>query len=97
MEFNDEERDYLSWKRMLSTDDTGEEIYVGLSKEESIEYHTLTRRTYRSSGKGDDFDRYLALHQKVEKARVEVLSAEFASKKDDSNVQTNILPSSNIN
>lgn len=84
MEFNDDERKYLDWARMLSTDNTGEEIFVGLTVNESREYYIFTRPTYRSNGDKDALDRYLVLHQKMEAARFEVMGAEVTARDDNS-------------
>ena len=67
-------RAYLEEMRALTTDDTGREVFVGLSREESEEFAHLTELLQNQS----DIERrrYLELHEKHEAIRVQVVGAE---------------------
>lgn len=84
MKFETHERDYLNEMRMLSTDNQGNEIFVGLTVEESEEYFKLTRLDGRDSGDAQARSRYLTLYEKHERARLAVLGAEVAARHDTS-------------
>lgn len=77
MEFDAGERAYLNEMRMLSTDNGGNEIFVGLTVEESSEYYEYTRMRPGTAGDSDATDRYLELNDKHELARHAVLAAEM--------------------
>jgi hypothetical protein len=80
VEFSAEERAYLNDMRMLSTDDMGNEVFVGLTITESHEYYQLTQLDRRTDGDGRSANRYLELYGKHEKARMRVLGAEIAAR-----------------
>jgi hypothetical protein len=82
MEFDTGERAYLNEMRMLSTDSAGNEIFVGLTVEESKEYYQFTRLHHRDNGDMAATDRYLALNAKLEAARFAVLNAEIDARED---------------
>jgi len=84
MEFATGEREYLEWMRMLSTDNAGNEIFVGLTVEESREYYKFSRPYHRFNGDSDAKDRYLELNAKMQRARFAVLGAESAARQDNS-------------
>ena len=84
MEFNAGEREYLDWMRMLSTDNAGNEIYVGLTVEESREYYKFSRPFHRFNGDSEAQGRYLELNEKMQRARFAVLGAEIAAREDKS-------------
>jgi len=84
MEFDAGERAYLNEMRMLSTDSAGNEIFVGLTVEESKEYYMYTRLHYNHRGNEESMDRYLALNDKHELARQAVLGAEVDAREDKS-------------
>lgn len=84
MDFEAGERAYLNEMRMLSTDNTGNEIFVGLTFEESKEYFKLTRLESRDSSDVAARHRYLELYEKHEKARLAVLGAEVGAQHDTS-------------
>lgn len=77
MEFDAGERAYLNEMRMLSTDNAGNEIFVGLTVDESQEYYRFTRLHHRDNGDSAATERYLALNGKLEAARFAVLNAEI--------------------
>lgn len=77
MEFTTGERAYLEEMRMLSTDNAGNEVYVGLTVEESAELYKFTRPSHSFNGDSEAQDRYLALDEKMQKARFAVLGAEM--------------------
>lgn len=84
MEFEASERAYLNDMRMLSTDNKGREVFVGLTIEESEEYFLLTRLDSNNDGDREKRDRYLELYEKHETARLAVLGAENAARRDPS-------------
>ena len=80
-------RDYLTEMRSIATDSAGREVLVGLTFEETEWYFSYTARRSsdqpRPAGHADDRRRYLALHQKHEKARFQVLGAEIQKRTDN--------------
>jgi len=64
---------YLEELRALSTDSQGRDIFVGLTSEESERYYFLSNPHRHNP---DDGKEYLALHEKHELARHQVLAAE---------------------
>jgi hypothetical protein len=82
MEFDAGERAHLTEMRSLSTDNAGNEIFVGLTVQESQEYYRFTRLHHRSNGDSAATDRYLELNEKHERARLAVLGAEVDSRHD---------------
>lgn len=90
MPINEDYRAYMEELRKLTRDAEGREVLVGLSFEESEWYlaHVDARaggpeaRAERDAGKtfeevDAETDRYLALHEKHENARMAVLGAEY--------------------
>lgn len=84
MEFSDDERAYLNEMRKLSTDNAGNEIFVGLTVEESEEYYRFTRLSYSYKGDHEELDRAVKLGDKHEAARFTVLGAEMSARDDKS-------------
>lgn len=84
MEFEASERAYLDEMRMLSTDNAGNEIFVGLSVEESAEFYKFSRPRYSHNGDSVTQARYIELEEKMQAARFAVLGAENAAKDDTS-------------
>jgi hypothetical protein len=83
MEFDAGKRAYLNEMRMLSTDSAGNEIFVGLTVEESREYSRyINDLRPGSAGDSEAADRYLELHEKHESARRAVLLAENEARHD---------------
>jgi hypothetical protein len=82
MKFDASEKMFLNEMRMLSTDNAGNEIFVGLTVEESKEYYIFTRLHYHNNGDTKATDRYLELNAKHERARLAVLGAESAATHD---------------
>lgn len=83
MEFDPHERAYLLDMRLLTTDLEGRDVFVGLSVEESEEYFAFTRPGGTDLRPGEDWEqqhargeRYLELHDKMEKAKFELIAAE---------------------
>ena len=63
--------------RAITTDAQGREILVGLSLDETTTYLKLSRDLLTADGGDtDDSDTYLTLHDKHERARLEVLGVE---------------------
>ncbi len=84
---SDSERAYLVEMRALTTDAEGREVLVGLTFEETLEYLKLAHTTGASGASSagaryDDGERYLALHDKHELARLEILGAEHQKRVD---------------
>jgi hypothetical protein len=84
MEFDTGEREYLDWMRMLSTDNAGNEIFVGLTVDESREYYAYTRPYHQFNGDSDAQERYLKLNEKMQRARFAVMGAEIVARDDKS-------------
>ncbi|WP_030141980.1 hypothetical protein [Pseudomonas fluorescens] len=72
------EKHYLLEMRALSVDAQGRDIFVGLTSEESERYHFLSNPHFSASY--DEKDEYLALDQKHERARRDVLDAEHVKR-----------------
>jgi len=84
MEFETSERAYLAEMRMLSTDNAGNEIFVGLNVTESAEFYKFSRQRYSHHGDSVTQARYIELEEKMQAARFAVLGAENAAKDDTS-------------
>lgn len=84
MNFEEGERAYLDWMRMLSTDCQGNEIYVGLTVEESQEFYIFSRPFHQFNGDSDAQERYLMLNEKIQRARFAVMGAEIVAREDKS-------------
>jgi hypothetical protein len=85
--FSDGERAYLQEMRALATDLQGREVLIGLTFEETEFYLAHSREMMSSDELGpnhhhEDGERYLALHEKQERARFEVLAAENQKRVD---------------
>lgn len=69
MDFQDDERAFLTANRAVKVDADGIERYVGLTEEESGEYRKLSRAN-DAGGLADATEaRYAVLHEKHEAAR----------------------------
>lgn len=68
------EKHYLLEMRALSKDAEGNDVFVGLTSEESEHYHFLSNPM--KSLEHSEREEYLALHEKHELARLLVLDAE---------------------
>ena len=75
-------RAYLVEMRALSTDSNGRDIYVGLTHEESERYHTLSSPLMRS-GTHEEDEEYMALDDKHNLARMQVLDAEHIKRTEN--------------
>ncbi len=84
MQFTEAERAYLNEMRMLSTDNDGNEVFVGLTLEESLEHYKYTRLGFSHQGDMGILDRQVKLHEKHEGARLAVIGAEIAARDDKS-------------
>jgi hypothetical protein len=83
MNFTEAERFYLEDMRALSTDGEGREVFIGLSAEESAEFYEFTRiEAIERSKTSEERDRYLELHEKHEKARLQIVAAEIEARHD---------------
>ncbi|WP_280191178.1 hypothetical protein [Delftia sp. PS-11] len=78
MNLTEGERAYLIEMRALSTDAAGNEVFAGLTVEESKEFHRLSIR--RDSTSYEEGDRYIQLSDKHETARIQVIAAEAAKR-----------------
>ena len=83
IDFGKDERAYLMEMRALTTDSCGQEIFVGLTHEESIFYANYSRDSLRGTASPDDSEKYLALNQKHEIARLAVIGAEVQLRVDN--------------
>ncbi|MGH1371463.1 MAG: hypothetical protein ACRBBW_05460 [Cellvibrionaceae bacterium] len=71
-----EDKAYLSEMRAITTDRNGNETLVGLTEEETEFYLDYSRRSIAGPTTDEDRDRYIALNDKHEPARISVISAE---------------------
>lgn len=78
LEFQPGARAYLSEIRALSTDKDGNDVFVGLTAEESAWYATYLEESFRGTADRSDGPqgRYLALQDKHEEARQAVIADE---------------------
>lgn len=82
---DDGERAYCQEMRMLTTDPQGREVFVGLDRAESEWFHAYLQNTLLEYAVQDPQfwkagDRYLALHEKHELVRQQILAAEHEAK-----------------
>lgn len=86
LNISEAEREYMKEMRMLTTDSRGNELLVGLTLEESRFYLKFADARLSSVGMDSDEDRerYLALHEKHEKARLSVIAAEAEARLNSS-------------
>jgi hypothetical protein len=82
----DKFREFLTEMRSITTDGTGREVLVGLTAEETDWYFAYTARRMSDAARGphhsEDRERYLALHDRHEHARFQVLGAEIQKRTD---------------
>ena len=76
IEFSDAERAYLNEMRMLTTDANGQDVFVGLTPDETDFYVSYSRLSLAGTANPDDADRYLELNEKHEQARLSIIGAE---------------------
>ena len=83
----DRDRAFLAEMRAITTDVDGREVLVGLSAEETEWYFAYGARRSAGEPRGAnhsaDRERYLALHDKHQRARFEVLGAEMQKRSDN--------------
>jgi hypothetical protein len=72
------ERDHLEWNRGLTTDAGGNEVFCGLTAEESAELLNLRSRPKPLDSKTQD--RRIFLNNKHEMARIAVVAAEVEAR-----------------
>ena len=73
----DMQRAYLRKIRALSEDPQGNEVFAGLTLEESVRFNFLSESLLRHEHRTqEDVDEYLSLVQKHEHNRRQILSAE---------------------
>jgi len=65
---------YLNEMRAITTDSSGNTVFVGLTLQESNEYHRLSLS--RGGSSYEEGERYIALNDRHEIARLQVLAAE---------------------
>ena len=83
IEFGNDERKHLIEMRMLTKDSNGQEVFVGLTLEETTFYVTYSRQSLLDAENPKDTDRYLELNEKHETARLRVISAEAQLRVDN--------------
>ncbi len=74
--FTEDEKAYLIEMRALTTDSQGQDVLVGLSREETEVYVSHSRAFLRGDRDRDNRDIYLQLHEKHERMRLEVIGTE---------------------
>ncbi|RON88445.1 hypothetical protein [Pseudomonas fluorescens] len=78
LDITDSDRNYMNEMRMLGKDQDGNEVMVGLTREETLRMLEHNRRFLandRDRSKEGRAD-YLKLHEKHERVRMQILSAE---------------------
>ena len=78
LDITDSDRNYMNEMRMLGKDQDGNEVMVGLTREETLRMLEHNRRFLandRDRNKDVRAD-YLKLHEKHERVRMQILSAE---------------------
>ncbi len=75
--FTDDERAYLTEMRKITTDTRGNEVLVGLTLEETEFYINHTRQRITGEDNRCNGDKYLELHEKHERVRLEILGTEI--------------------
>lgn len=77
--FTETEREYLTEMRAIVTDSQGREVLCGLTFAESDFYmsHVRARESGNRDHNRDNRDAFLLLHDKHERARLEILGAEI--------------------
>lgn len=78
LDIADSDRNYMNEMRMLGKDQDGNEVMVGLTREETLRVLEHNRRFLandRDRNKDVRAD-YLKLHEKHERVRMQILSAE---------------------
>ncbi|QAU44205.1 hypothetical protein [Bradyrhizobium guangzhouense] len=82
----DRDRAFLTEMRAITTDADGREVLVGLSADETDWYFAYSARRLSGEPRGPnhsaDRERYLALHDRHERTRLEVLGAEIQQRTD---------------
>lgn len=86
-EFTENERIYLKEMRAISTDAQGMEVLVGLTIEETAFYMARSRAFLSGNRHRDNRDKYLALHEKHERARLEVIGTEHYVRTENPSIQ----------
>jgi hypothetical protein len=76
LSLTEEERVFLQELAGLSSDSRGNEIYVGLNLDESERYRILSNSLHENTFK--EKDEYLALQDKHDFVRFQILDAEYA-------------------
>ena len=81
----DIQRTYLRKIRALSEDHQGNEVFAGLTLEESIRFNFLSESLLGQEHRTqEDVDEYLSLVQKHEHTRARMLSAEMEAQQNSS-------------
>jgi hypothetical protein len=76
MDIADAEREFLNGMRALEMNEAGEEVYVGLSRPESVEFLSLMRNYEAGTLPPGSADRFEALRKKHEDVRQRVVAGE---------------------
>ncbi len=76
IDFSDDERAYLFEMRRLTKDSQGMEVFVGLTRDETVFYVAYSKKSLLRQEDPQEISRYLELQQKHERARLSVIDAE---------------------
>ena len=76
-EFTEDERGALTESRSITTDAQGQEVLVGLTLDETAVYMMHRRKFLIGDRDRKNRETYLKLHDKHERARLEVLGTEI--------------------
>ena len=82
IDLDESERAYLVEMRALTTDPKGQEVFVGLTADETAFYVGYGKRVLVGGPDTDETDKYLVLNEKHEAARLSVISAEVELRTD---------------
>jgi hypothetical protein len=74
--FTESDRIYLAEMRAITTDNQGQEVLVGLTRQETEFYMNYAKQRLEDTHRRDDAPLYLELHEKHERERMSILAAE---------------------
>ena len=82
LSISEEERSYLIEVRALAINSKRQEVFVGLTYEETIFYMRYSKSAHIESTNSEEADKYLELNERHEAARMAVIFAEAELRED---------------
>ncbi len=76
MDISDDEREFLHGMRALEINEAGDEVYVGLSRAESVEFLGLMRQYEAGTLPPGSTERFEALRKRHEETRRAIVAGE---------------------